>query len=522
MDCRTWPDRVKIITWNVNGIRARHAQLDALLAEECPDIVCLQEIKAAPDQVPELLVAATDHWTFWHGAGGYSGVALLVRHSFFTERPVFSHPSFDVEHRVVVADLGAIQVASVYVPNGGKDYEAKLRFFDGFAGWATETIGTGRTLLICGDLNIAREERDVHPKERKPNQVGTRPEERERFARLLDTGLVDVGRALDPGERRVVHLVGPLAESPAAEYRLAHRLRAGQHGAGRAGVSSVSRRDYGTSDHAPLVVVRRGNPNVQTAMSLRTRLIVAFFVLAVLPLAAVTFYTYQSNEQALREAAEREADLLAGELGQRMQLVTAQLSQRVEHLMDIQELETALRAAESEARTEAPVQSTAVVASADSVLGNQIARSLGEAAMLLNNVQLQGLRGRGGPAGRRSYGAAPWEPGRPAATARQSVWSAAGARRAKRATVSSQRQAGHRHLPAGVATVLSGAAIGRRVRVLTIRAGAAAKRAPDAPKPPNAPPAPASAAPPAQVPAVPAAPMVGAMPAPAPSPPVRP
>ena len=91
-------------------------------------------------------------------------------------------------------------------------------------------------------------------------------------------------------------------------------------------------------------------------MSLRIRLIVAFFVLAVLPLAAVTFYTYQSNEQALREAAEREADLLAGELGQRMQLVTAQLSQRVEHLMDIQELETALRAAESEARTEAPVQ----------------------------------------------------------------------------------------------------------------------------------------------------------------------
>ena len=87
------------------------------------------------------------------------------------------------------------------------------------------------------------------------------------------------------------------------------------------------------------------------------RLIVAFFVLSVVPLGAVTFYTYQSNEKALREAAEREADLLAGELGQRMQLVTAQLSQRVEHLMDIQELETALRAAES--RPEAPTQTDA-------------------------------------------------------------------------------------------------------------------------------------------------------------------
>src|SRR5262249_50697579 len=135
---------------------------------------------------------------FWHGAGGYSGVALLVRHSFFTERPEFSHPSFDVEHRVVVADLGAIRVASVYVPNGGKDYDAKLRFLEGFADWAAETQRTGQAVIVCGDLNVAREERDVHPKERKPSQVGTRPDERALFFRLLGSGLVDVGRALDP------------------------------------------------------------------------------------------------------------------------------------------------------------------------------------------------------------------------------------------------------------------------------------------------------------------------------------
>src|SRR5690349_8856310 len=76
-------------------------------------------------------------------------------------------------------------------------------------------------------------------------------------------------------------------------------------------------------------------------MNLRTRLIVAFFTLSVLPLAAVTFYSYTANVNALRDAAEREADLLAGELGQRMQLVTAQLSERVEHLMDIAELQSA-------------------------------------------------------------------------------------------------------------------------------------------------------------------------------------
>ena len=212
----------------------------------------------------------------------------------------------------------------------------------------------------------------MHPKERKPNQVGTRPEERERFARLLDAGLVDVGRALDPAndelftwwapwrnlrqrnigwridyvlastgrpDGRLVRFKTGLRDerSCPARRRLCVEVKRGGEGRGGGGP--------GKGGGGP----ERGNPNVQTAMSLRTRLIVAFFVLAVLPLAAVTFYTYQSNEQALREAAEREADLLAGELGQRMQLVTAQLSQRVEHLMDIQELETALRAAESEA-----------------------------------------------------------------------------------------------------------------------------------------------------------------------------
>ena len=189
---------MKIITWNVNGIRARHAEVRELIAAEAPDVVCLQEIKAAPAQVPALLISAADHHAYWHGHGGYSGVALIVRHGFVTERPAFAHPSFDMEHRIVVADLGRMLVACVYVPNGGKDYDAKLSFFSSLVGWAGETIASGRDVVICGDLNIAREERDVHPKERKVNQIGTRPEERALLARLLDAGLVDVGRALDP------------------------------------------------------------------------------------------------------------------------------------------------------------------------------------------------------------------------------------------------------------------------------------------------------------------------------------
>jgi serine phosphatase RsbU (regulator of sigma subunit) len=121
-------------------------------------------------------------------------------------------------------------------------------------------------------------------------------------------------------------------------------------------------------------------------MSLRTRLIVAFFTLSVVPLVAVTFYAYTSNVRALRQAAEHEADLLAGELGQRMRLVTAQLSERVEHLMDIAELQSVVE------RASAPVaaapEPAAIVSEA---IGSTVASALGEAAMLLNNVELHGL-----------------------------------------------------------------------------------------------------------------------------------
>ncbi len=135
-------------------------------------------------------------------------------------------------------------------------------------------------------------------------------------------------------------------------------------------------------------------------MKLRTRLVLAFFALSVVPLGAVTFYSYTNNVRALRDAAEREADLLAGELGQRMQLVTAQLSERVEHLMDIAELQAAADEANDEAaaRAASPEPAAAKPAVvADSLLGDSIAKSLGEAAMLLNNVEWQNLGRSGGP-----------------------------------------------------------------------------------------------------------------------------
>src|SRR5687767_7997893 len=91
---------MKIVTWNVNGLRARQGQLQDLIVAEQPDVVCLQEIKCTPGQVPALMVGP-DYWSYWHGGGGYSGVALLVRRGFSPEMPRFEHPAFDYEHRIV-------------------------------------------------------------------------------------------------------------------------------------------------------------------------------------------------------------------------------------------------------------------------------------------------------------------------------------------------------------------------------------------------------------------------------------
>ena len=245
---------LKIVTWNVNGIRKRQGELQDLVAAEEPDVLCLQEIKASPDQIPGLLVAPDRYWCYWHGAGGYSGVALLVSCQAAAERPAFTHPAFDQEQRIVVVELGSSVIASVYVPNGGKDFPAKLQFLEALGGWVSETLASGRPLMLCGDLNVAREDRDIHPKERKPNQIGARPEERALFQAMLDRGLVDIGRTLDPDNDGLFTWWAPWRNMRQRNigWRIDYVL-ASTAEAGRAS-SAVSRRDFGTSDHAPVVV----------------------------------------------------------------------------------------------------------------------------------------------------------------------------------------------------------------------------------------------------------------------------
>jgi exodeoxyribonuclease III len=249
---------VRIATWNVNGIRARQAQVQEFIDGEQPDVLCLQEIKASIDQLPVWLCEIEGYWCYWHGGKGYSGVALHVRTASFPERPAFHHPDFDYEHRIVTARLpaatgGPVTVASVYVPNGGKDFPAKMRFLEAMDVYAAEFHAAGQSLVLCGDLNVALTDNDVHPKERRPNSVGQRPDERALMERILSRGLVDLHRKFEPDNPDLFTWWAPWRNM--RQRNIGWRLDyvfASQPLAERA-VSCVVQREVGTSDHGPVI-----------------------------------------------------------------------------------------------------------------------------------------------------------------------------------------------------------------------------------------------------------------------------
>ena len=247
---------MKVVTWNVNGIRARQSQFCALLERDRPDIVCLQELKAEPAQVPPQCAHA-DYDVYWHGLRAYSGVSLHIRKGLFATEPQFTHPDFDMESRIVQAQFGNLVFASVYVPNGGKDYAAKISFMNRLAAWAKRLHSEGLELILCGDMNITRTEIDVHPRERKPGIIGQRPEERELFEALLGEHLVDVGRTLDPENDRMFTWWAPWRNMRQRNigWRLDYVLAAPPI-ASRAKTCAVLA-DFGTSDHAPVMMITR-------------------------------------------------------------------------------------------------------------------------------------------------------------------------------------------------------------------------------------------------------------------------
>src|SRR5580765_917901 len=248
---------MKIATWYVNGIRAREGQVHEWIERERPDVVCLQELKAAANAIPLTLVEIEGYWCQWHGSKGYSGVGLHVRRDLAPARPPPVHPPFDFESRIVTVDLttdaGPVTIASIYAPNGGKDFVAKMRFLEAMDAYAADLQAADRLLVFCGDLNVARTDLDVHPKERKPRAIGQLPEERALLERIIGRGLVDVGRALDPDNDGLFTWWAPWRNM--RQRNIGWRLDYVFASTALAATATACPvlKDVGTSDHAPVM-----------------------------------------------------------------------------------------------------------------------------------------------------------------------------------------------------------------------------------------------------------------------------
>jgi exodeoxyribonuclease-3 len=179
-------------------------------------------------------------------------VALLVRKSFSPEQPEFMHPHFDMENRIVAASVRGMTVASIYVPNGGKNFEAKMLFLTEMESFTNGFKGRAESLVLCGDFNVAHTPMDVHPKERR-EVIGQLPMERRMLDGILAKGLIDLGRELAPKDESMFTWWAPWREMRKRNigWRLDY-IYASE--ALRTKVTSCCvEAETGTSDHAPVV-----------------------------------------------------------------------------------------------------------------------------------------------------------------------------------------------------------------------------------------------------------------------------
>ncbi len=189
-----------ILCWNVNGIRAAQKKgfLD-FLKRENPDVLCLQETKAMPEQLDEELIHVEGYTSHFVSAEkkGYSGVAIYTRTKPKSVITGCGAARFDCEGRVIAADYGDFILYNIYFPNGGRGPERvryKLDFYDHLLEQWQELRSDGRELIICGDFNTAHKEIDVARPAEWSKQSGFLPEERAWLDKITDMGYVDAFR----------------------------------------------------------------------------------------------------------------------------------------------------------------------------------------------------------------------------------------------------------------------------------------------------------------------------------------
>ena len=189
---------MKITSWNVNSLRKRLERLLDWLEQEKPDIVCLQETKCSDDQFPELALSAAGYRCVFHGQKSYNGVAVLSQHELRERQAALCDESEDPQARVIAATINSVRVFSIYAPNGqavgSPAFHYKLQWFIQLRDCVTEARKSFPQVLVCGDFNVAPEDRDVHDPALWRGAIMCSEEERTAFRALEQTGLRDTLR----------------------------------------------------------------------------------------------------------------------------------------------------------------------------------------------------------------------------------------------------------------------------------------------------------------------------------------
>ncbi len=196
---------MRIATWNVNSLNARLARVEEWIAYARPDVLCLQETKQADAAFPHGAFAALGYESAHHGDGRWNGVAIISKVGLENVTTGLDSADDAEGTRVIGADCGGVRVVSVYVPNGraldDEHYPAKLAWLARLRDVLEETSAPDRPLAVCGDFNVAPDDRDVWDPSEFEGMTHVSAPEREALANLEAWGLVDVFRRLYPDDR---------------------------------------------------------------------------------------------------------------------------------------------------------------------------------------------------------------------------------------------------------------------------------------------------------------------------------
>ncbi len=200
---------MKLATWNVNSLKARLDRVLSFLTEHRPDILCIQETRVAADAFPHAELGEVGYAAVDYSGGQWAGVAILAPTGTDIGRTAAGLPGEvdEAECRWVEADVAGLRVASVYVPNGRAvgtpTFAAKLVFLDAMQARVAALLAAGGPpLVVCGDMNIAPSDLDVYDPAAFATSTHVTPEERGRLQAILDLGLVDAFRYLEPDRVR--------------------------------------------------------------------------------------------------------------------------------------------------------------------------------------------------------------------------------------------------------------------------------------------------------------------------------